>query len=303
MSSIQRYFIFIVALMVPFLVQAKTLNVVTTTGMIGDLVHNIGQEKVTVTSLMAPGVDPHIYQATHGDLRRLENADIVFYNGLFLEGKMQPILEKMAVKDPVYAVTKNIASKYLLSFDAEPGSLYSYDPHIWFDVSLWKQAGDLVLKKLIKHDPQNKAVFKKNAKAYFAELNDLHLWVKAQIDVIPSNRRMLITAHDAFGYFGNAYGMEVRGLQGVNTATGFGLHDIKQLKDLIVEREITAVFTEASVPKRFIESLVEGVRAEGRTLKIGGELFSDAMGLTGTPEGTYIGMIKHNINTISGALK
>lgn len=300
MGKFQRYIIFLLALTVSFWVQAKPLNVVTTTGMIGDLVYNIGQDKVVLTTLMGSGVDPHLYKATHGDLRRLQQADIVFYNGLFLEGRMQDILEELSAKKSVYAVTKNIPVSELLGFDDE---VYKYDPHIWFDVNLWKQAGQLVLDKLVKTDPDNSAFFKKNAKVYFAELSDLHIWVKDQIQQIPASERVLITAHDAFGYFGRAYGMEVRGLQGITTEAEFGLHDIKVLKDFIVERNIKAVFVEASVPKRFIESLVAGIQAEGRDLVIGGVLYSDAMGLKGSPTGNYIGMVKHNVNTIVGALK
>lgn len=304
MIQIKRYVIFLLAVMAPFLVQAKPLNVVATTGIIGDLVHNIGQDRVELISLMGSGVDPHLYRATQGDLRRLQNADIIFYNGFFLEGQMQDIFEKMAATKPVYAVLQDIPRNELIALEgAEPGSIYTHDPHAWFDVRLWIQAGELVLKKLSAHDPKNSDFFNKNAQAHFAELESLHVWAKKQISQIPESQRVLVTAHDAFGYFGRAYDMEVAALQGLSTASEFGLHDIKELKDFIVERGVAAVFVEASVPKRFLESLVAGVNAEGKDLKIGGELFSDAMGLKDTPEGTYIGMIKYNVNTIVGALK
>lgn len=276
---------------------AKPLKVVATTGMIGDLVTNIGQDKVTLETLMGAGVDPHLYKATQGDLRRLQKADVIFYNGLHLEGKMQDIFEKLARKKPVYPVTANFDQKSILHADG------AHDPHVWFDVKLWRQAGEEVLAKLTMHDAENKAFYEKNAGIYLAQLDKLDRWVKSQIQLIPSKQRMLITAHDAFGYFGKAYDMQVRGLQGISTASEFGLNDIKQLKDVILDRNIKAVFVESSVPKKFLQSLVAGVKADGQELKIGGELYSDAMGLSGTKEGTYIGMVEHNVNTIVSALK
>lgn len=277
--------------------QAKPLNIVTTTGMIADIVKNIGGDQVTVRALMASGVDPHLYRATQGDVRRLLDADIIFYNGLHLEGKMQDIFEKLEKKQAVFAVSESIPESRLRYYDQ------ATDPHIWFSVQLWLQAAHQVLEKLQAQDPAHKAEYAANAERYFAELESLDIWVVQQIALIPESQRVLVTAHDAFGYFGDAYGMEVRGLQGVSTATEFGLHDLKVLKDLIVERKIKAVFVESSVPKKFIESLVAGVQQSGHDLKIGGELYSDAMGLAGTPEGTYIGMFKANVTTIVNALK
>ena len=276
---------------------AKPINVVTTTGMIADLAINIGQDKVKVTSLMGSGVDPHLYKATQGDLRRLVNADIIFYNGLHLEGTMQNIFKKLAKKKPVHAVSDKINHQNIIQTDG------AHDPHIWFDVSLWRKAGKEVLARLANLDPSNRAFYEANAKHYLAELKALHEWTKQEINKIPQSQRMLITAHDAFGYFGRAYGVDVRGLQGISTASEFGLNDIKRLKKVIVNHQIKAVFIESSVPKKFLQSLVAGVKAEGGQLEIGGELFSDAMGLKGTKEGTYIGMVKHNVNTIVSALK
>lgn len=272
------------------------LNVVTTTGMIADLTQNIGGDQVKVTSLMGTGVDPHLYKATQGDLRKLMKADVIFYNGLHLEGKMQDIFEKMARNKPVYAVTNNLPANQVIYHDGHS------DPHIWFDIKLWLLAGEHVLNTLIKHDPKNQTLFKENAARYFEKLTKLNQWTASQINSIPEQQRILITAHDAFGYFGQAYGLQVRGLQGVSTAAEFGLQDIKQLKDVIVANKIKAVFVESSVSPRFIQSLVKGVEAEGHSLKIGGELFSDAMGLANTPEGNYIGMVTHNVKTIVGAL-
>lgn len=274
-----------------------TMNIVTTTGMIADLTKNIGGSAVKVTPLMGTGVDPHLYKATQGDLRKLMKADVILYNGLHLEGKMQEIFEKMARKKPVYAVAENLPADKLLTDQAHS------DPHVWFDIELWLKVGDNVLAALIKHNPKHKAQFKANAQQYFAKLTQLHNWTKQQIASIPQQQRILITAHDAFGYFGQAYGLQVRGLQGISTAAEFGLQDIKQLKDIIVANQIKAVFVESSVSPRFIQSLVKGVAAEGHKLTIGGELFSDAMGLANTPEGTYIGMVEHNVKTIVSALK
>ena len=272
------------------------LNIVTTTGMIADLTQNIGGDQVKVTSLMGTGVDPHLYKATQGDLRKLMKADVIFYNGLHLEGKMQDIFEKMARKKPVYAVTQNLPANQVIYHDGHS------DPHIWFDIKLWLLAGEHVLNTLIRHDPKNQALFKENAARYFEKLTELNQWTANQINSIPKQQRILITAHDAFGYFGHAYGLQVRGLQGVSTAAEFGLRDIKQLKDVIVANKIKAVFVESSVSPRFIQSLVKGVEAEGHSLKIGGELFSDAMGLANTPEGNYMGMVTHNVKTIVDAL-
>jgi manganese/zinc/iron transport system substrate-binding protein len=297
MRKISQLFFLLVVSFFASVSVAKPVNVVATTGMIADLAINIGQDKVKVISLMSSGVDPHLYKATQGDLRRLQKADIIFYNGLHLEGKMQDIFNKLAKKKPVFAVTKQIDHAQLIKADG------AHDPHLWFDVSLWHAAAKEVLARLVEVDSINKDFYQKNAKAYLAKLEQLHVWAGEQIGLIPKSQRMLITAHDAFGYFGRAYGLEVHGLQGVSTASEFGLNDIKVLKRMIVKRKIKAVFVESSVPKKFLQSLVSGVKAEGGDLKIGGELFSDAMGLKGTEEGTYIGMVKHNVNTIVSALK
>ena len=277
-------------------VQAQ-LNVIATTGMIADLVKNIGGEHVEVKALMGTGVDPHLYKATQGDLRRLTNADIIFYNGLHLEGKMQDIFTKLARKKTVIAVGDAIASSKRLHHGNNP------DPHIWFDLSLWQQAGKRVLSVLQQQDPVNSQSYQIQADKYLTEMNALDQWVKQQLESVPAKQRILITAHDAFGYFGKAYGVKVMGLQGISTAAEFGLQDIKALKDVIVENKVKAVFVESSVSPRFIQSLVAGVKAEGYQVNIGGELYSDAMGLTGTPTDNYFGMVKHNVTTIVNALK
>lgn len=297
MRKMSRLFFLLVISLFASVSVAKPVNVVATTGMIADLAINIGQDKVSVVSLMGSGVDPHLYKATQGDLRRLQNADIIFYNGLHLEGKMQNIFNKLAKKKPVFAVTENLDHGQIMEADG------AHDPHVWFDVSIWHHAAKEVLARLVELDSNNKNFYQSNAEVYLAKLEELHVWTGKQIGLIPQSQRMLITAHDAFGYFGRAYGLEVRGLQGVSTASEFGLNDIKVLKRVIIKRKIKAVFVESSVPKKFLQSLVSGVKAEGGRLRIGGELFSDAMGLKGTEEGTYIGMVKHNVNTIVNALK
>ena len=279
------------------LIALAQLNIVTTTGMIADLTQNIGGKHVKVTALMGTGVDPHLYKATQGDLRRLVNADIILYNGLHLEGKLQDIFEKMARKKPVFAISSLISSEDLIYHDNSP------DPHIWFDITLWQKAGERVLEILIAQDPNNQKEYQRNAQRYLKQLQQLHVWVQTEIATIPQSRRILITAHDAFGYFGRAYDIQVKGLQGVSTASEFGLQDIRQLKTLVVKHQIKAVFVESSVSPRFIEALVKGVEAEGHPLTVGGELYSDAMGLKNTPTGNYIGMVKHNVNTIVSALK
>ena len=274
------------------------IPVVANTGMVADLVRNIGGERVTVTALMGPGVDPHLYKASQGDMTRLQEARIIFYNGLHLEGRMGDVLVKMAREKPTVAVAERIPeTRLLITQDGVE------DPHIWFDVSLWMAAAEVVRDSLIQLDPEGQSAYERNAEAYLADLAELHDWTREQISAIPARQRVLVTAHDAFGYFGRAYGIEVAGLQGISTATEYGLADLERMVDLVVDREIKAVFIESSVPRSAIEALVEGAAARGHTVAVGGELFSDAMGPEDTPEGTYVGMIRHNVRTIVEALR
>lgn len=276
----------------------ERLQVVTTTGMIADLVKNIGGDRVEVVALMGPGVDPHLYKASEGDIGRLSRAQVIFYNGLHLEGRMGDVLVQMARTTPTVAVAERIPASLLLI--TEDGV---EDPHIWFDVSLWMQAADVVRDTLVEIDPAHAEAYRANATAYQAELEALHAYAEEQIAAVPAEQRVLVTAHDAFAYFGRAYGIEVRGLQGISTAAEYGLADLQALVDLLTERQIKAVFVESSVPRRSVEALVEGAAARGHQVSIGGELYSDAMGAEGTPAGTYIGMVRHNVDTIVGALK
>lgn len=275
------------------------LHVVTTIGQIGDAAAVVGGEHVRVTSLMGAGTDPHLYKASARDVNKLRDADIVFYNGLFLEAQMEDVLEQLAELQTVVAVSSGIDRAALL-----PSANYAdeFDPHIWFDVTLWMQAVEQVRDTLMAEDPANAADYEANAAAYLAELEALHAYVQEQAAMVPEEQRVLVTAHDAFSYFGRAYGFEVLGLQGISTASEAGTADVKDLADFITDRRIPAIFVESSVPLRNIEAVQAAVRSRGFDVQIGGRLFSDAMGDAGTPEGTYLGMVRHNIDTIVAAL-
>jgi manganese/zinc/iron transport system substrate-binding protein len=277
------------------------LNIVTTTGMIADIAKNVGGEYVEVTSLMGPGVDPHLYKASEGDIRRLQEANLIFYNGLHLEAQLGEVLEKMNdFNITTVAVADEIDPAILLS---HPQYDDAYDPHIWFDVTLWMQAVRRVQATLSETDPALKSAYEANASAYLMELEELHQYVLDQAQTIPAEKRVIITAHDAFSYFGRAYGFEVRGLQGISTESQAGTADVQALVSFIVEKQIPAIFVESSVPQRNVEAVQAAVQSQGFDVQIGGSLFSDAMGGEGTPEGTYIGMVRHNIDTIAAALK
>jgi len=280
---------------------SRKINVTTTTGMVADIVKNVGGDRVQVTGLMGPGVDPHLYKPSTGDVQKLDQADIVFYAGLDLEGRMEELFEKMeASGKPTFAVAGEIDPAKLLKSVEYEGK---FDPHIWFDVTLWQDAVRKVAKELTNLDPNSKALYDQNRDGYLKQLDELHAYVKDQIATIPPESRVLITAHDAFGYFGQQYGMEVRGLQGTSTATEASARSVQDLSQLIADRKIKAIFVESSVPPATIEAVQKAVQARGWDVQIGGELFSDAMGADGTPEGTYIGMVRHNVDTIAGALK
>lgn len=276
------------------------LRVVATTGMIYDAVRNIAGDSAEAIALMGPGVDPHLYKATQGDLQRLTDANIIFYNGLHLEGKMGEVLEKLGRLKPVVAVAGSIPESRLRQTQQFAGN---YDPHVWFDVSLWKKAVKQVGETLATKDTSHAVFYRSNTARYLQELDSLHAWVKAEIATIPESQRIMITAHDAFGYFGDAYGIEVKGLQGVSTQSEFGLKDIAELVNLIVSRQVKAVFIETSVSEKSINAVVDGCRQRGHEVKIGGSLYSDAMGEFNTEEGTYTGMVKANVNTIVSSLK
>lgn len=279
----------------------RQINVTTTVGMIADLVKNIGGERVNVLGLMGPGVDPHLYKPSASDIQKLENADIIFYGGLELEGRMTDVFVKIArAGKPTFPVSENIDPNKLRQPPEFEGK---YDPHIWFDVTLWQDAARTVNTELARLDPNSKELYQRNTDAYLAQLDELHSYIQSQVALVPAESRVLITAHDAFGYFGAQYGFEVRGLQGTSTATEAGAGDVQALVSFIVEHKIKAIFVESSVPAATIEAVQAGAKAAGWDVQIGGQLFADAMGTEGTPEGTYIGMVRHNVDTIVSALK
>jgi len=276
------------------------LYIVSTTGMIHDIVSNIGGSYVEAVSLMGPGVDPHLYKATRTDLQELRKADAIFYNGLHLEGKMGEILEKLSKQKPTFPIGEAIPKNRLHSPPDQPNAI---DPHVWFDVSLWIKASEYVAAKLTEIDSTHATEYAQALEKYSKELSDLHVWTQLEINHIPEESRVLITAHDAFGYFGKAYGIEVRGLQGISTMSEFGLKDVAELVDFIVERKIKAVFVESSIPTKSLEAVQAGCKQKNHLVQIGGSLYSDAMGEAGTDEGTYIGMVKANVTTIVKALQ
>lgn len=275
------------------------LRIVSTTGMIADAVSRVAGDLAEVESLMGPGVDPHLYKASQGDLAKLGGADMIFYNGLHLEGKMGEVLEKVGRRKPVVAVSDGVEKSRLLELEGFSGT---YDPHIWFDVQMWSQVVAFVGEKLAGQDPAHAETYRQRAAAYRDELIGVDEWVRSELGKIPAEQRVLITAHDAFAYFGRAYGVEVRGLQGISTMSEYGLRDVSDLVGFISSRRIPAIFVETSVPAKSLEAVAEGCRQRGHEVAIGGALYSDAMGAAGTPEGTYTGMVKANVQTIVNAL-
>ena len=278
----------------------EKIKIVATTGMIGDAVKEIAGEHAAVVSLMGAGVDPHLYKATHGDLERLTEADIIFYNGLHLEGKMGEVFEKLARTKPVIAIGEALPENKLRKV---PGFQGAFDPHIWFDVKLWAEAIGAISTHLQQFDSAHASHYKSNHARYVTRLDSLDKAVRQSLLEIPEDQRVLITAHDAFGYFGDAYTIEVRGLQGISTLSEFGLRDVTELVDFIINRKVKAIFVETSVSQRSIDAVVEGCRKKGWNVTIGGRLFSDAMGEPGTAEGTYIGMVNANAKTIVESLR
>lgn len=311
MRSIQRGFITLACIVLIIVLTACSSNpgtsgngkvqVTATTGMIADAAREVGGAYVEVTGLMGPGVDPHLYKASQGDIRKLEQAKVIFYNGLHLEGKMTDILEKMSKSKLVTAVAEKIPTEELHSGQATGGT--EYDPHVWFNVKHWMRAAEAVRDTLIEADPEHAEQYKTQAQAYLEKLEALDAEVREKIGQIPESSRVLVTAHDAFGYFGQAYGIKVMGLQGISTAAEYGAKDVSELRDFLVENKIKAVFIESSVPAKAMEAIIAGAAEKGHNVSIGGELFSDAMGAEGTEEGTYIGMVRHNVETIAAALK
>ena len=279
--------------------ESGKLKVVTTTSMLTDLVKNIGGDLIEVNGLMGAGVDPHLYKASEGDVNKLFQADIIFYNGLHLEGKLVDVFEKMAKTKLTVSLGGSLDKNELI------GSEYfvsNYDPHVWFNIQFFKQFGDRVAETLAANDPVNAKKYQENTVLYQDKLDALEVEVKSMIATLPKEKRILVTAHDAFNYFGKAYGFNVVGLQGLSTATEAGVQDVRRLSQFIIDNKVKAVFIESSVPRRTIEALQEAVLSKNHDVGIGGSLYSDALGNAGTIEGTYVGMFRANVKTIVEAL-
>ena len=274
------------------------MKVGATVGMVADIVRAVTKEKAEVKNIIGSGVDPHVYNPTRSDVATLLKSDIIFYAGLLLEGQMSDILVKVSRKRPVYAVTELLQSEYLIH-DAETNH---DDPHVWMDVNGWMKAVEVVADAMSTFDPPNQDYYSQNAKQYLKQLNQLNEYAKQAIASIPPEQRLLVTAHDAFNYMSRAYGIEVLGIQGISTESEAGIKDINRIVDTLVNRKIPSVFVESSVSQKNVKALIEGAASRGHRVMIGGELYSDAMGPPGTYEGTYIGMIDHNVTVIASAL-
>ena len=280
----------------------RKINVVATTSMIADLVHEIGGEQVEVAGLMGPGVDPHLYKASEGDVLKMAGADLVVYNGLHLEGRMTEVFEQMEKRGvPTVAVAQDAVPDSLRLMSATYTG--NFDPHVWFDITLWQRVADHLQAVLSELSPTHSDQFAANAQRYIQEMETLHAYVEEQVAAIPATSRVLITSHDAFGYFGRAYGFEVRALQGLSTATEAGTADVQELADFVSSRRIPAMFVESSVSPRGIEAVKAAVEARDFEVAIGGYLYSDALGDPDGPEGSYLGTVRYNIDTIVAGLK
>ncbi|MEO9827062.1 MAG: zinc ABC transporter substrate-binding protein [Paracoccaceae bacterium] len=283
----------------PALAEGKKLSVVATTGMIADTARRIGGDLADVRALMGPGVDPHAYRQTRTDIVAMARADLVLWNGLFLEAQMEDVLGDLTTRTTVRAVAEALPEEKLVAHDDYANR---FDPHVWMDPTLWRDVAIEVRDAMIEEAPENKAAYQANANAFLAEIDALASYATEALASVPEKARVLITAHDAFNYFGRAYDFEVIGIQGISTESEAGLNRVTSLVDMLVTQEISSVFVESSVSDRSIRALIEGAAARGHKVRVGGELYSDAMGAPGTYEGTYIGMIDHNVTVISAGL-
>ncbi|MDN6297067.1 MAG: zinc ABC transporter substrate-binding protein [Halomonas sp.] len=275
------------------------LNVVTTIGMIADVAGEVGGECVNVNPMMGPGVDPHLYQASASDVKTLRDADQILYSGYSLEGQLGEVLDKFSEQKTTVAVSPaSIDPSELLTAQ----DIYGIDPHLWMDVSLWARTVDTIGETFIKARSACADAIQANAADYSAQLDALHQWVEQSIASIPEEQRILVTAHDAFNYFGRAYDIEVEGIQGISTATETGIADIRRMADVVIEREVPAVFIESTINPRTVQAVIDAAQKRGHEVEIGGQLYSDAMGESGTADGTYIGMLYANTRAIVEAL-
>ncbi|MCX7791770.1 MAG: zinc ABC transporter substrate-binding protein [Chloroflexaceae bacterium] len=282
--------------------EGSKLRVVATTGPIGDAVRAVAGDAVALRVLLGPGIDPHTYVATESDIRAFQRADVIFYNGLHLEAQLERVLRQLGQRGvaTVVAIGETLPAEKLLGWEAETGK--THDPHIWHDAQLWKEAVRTIRDTLIVADPAHAEGYRANASAYLAQLDALDAYIRDRAATLPPERRILVTAHDAFGYFGRAYGFEVEAIQGISSATEASAADIQALTSLVLERNVPAIFVETTIAPRTIEAVRAAVRAAGREVTLGGELYSDALGAPDGPTGTYLGMMRHNIDTIVAAL-
>lgn len=284
---------------VPLYAESGRLSVVATTGMIADLATQIGGSHVTVRALMGPGVDPHAYRQTRSDIVAMTQADLLLWHGLYLEAQMEDFFAKIADRVPVTPVAEALPESSLIAHDEYDGR---FDPHVWMDARLWSAVAEQVARTLSAAKPSAADDIQGNLAAFQSEADALETYSRDVLSQVPADQRVLVTAHDAFGYFGQAYGYDVLGIQGISTESEAGLNRISELVDFIVDKKLKAVFVETSVSDRNVRALIEGAQARGHTVEIGGALYSDAMGTPGTYEGTWLGMIDHNVTTISNAL-
>ena len=290
---------FVMAVMAVPSVAMDRLNVVATTGMIADAARQVGGDLVDVKGLMGPGVDPHAYRQTRTDIVAMTRADLVLWHGLYLEAQMEDFFTDLSAKRNVVEVAAGLDTSLLRGHDDYDDK---FDPHVWMNPDIWALIVEQVQGALSATQPESADVFAVNAQEHLAEIERLSGYAKSTLASVPEQSRVLLSAHDAFGYFGEAYGFEVLGIQGISTESEAGLNRISELVDLLVSRDIRAVFVETSVSDRSMRAVIEGAAAKGHKVSIGGELFSDAMGEAGTYEGTYIGMIDHNATVITNAL-
>jgi manganese/zinc/iron transport system substrate-binding protein len=274
--------------------------VVATTSIVADIAINLCSDFADVTSLMGPGVDPHLYKASHGDIESLTNADVIIYSGLHLEGKMSEILEKLKLSKTVINVSDGVDHRQLRTINA---SANVHDPHIWFDLAMWSDGVKHVSKELIRKFPEHKLSIEAKSTGYLHAIDSVHQVCLDIVERLPVDQRILITSHDAFEYFGRSYNFKVRGLQGISTLSESGLKDVTDMVNFIIDNKIKAVFVENSVPQKALRSVIDGCKSKGHDVVVGGELFSDALGADRTPEGTYLGMVHFNVETVINGLK
>lgn len=279
------------------------VKVVTTTNFITDTVKQIGGDRVSVEALMGAGVDPHLYKASAGDVSALREADMIFYGGLYLEAKMEEVFEEIGETRPVFAVTESMPREELLGAPVGAPAEEEYDPHVWFDPSLWSYAAETVRDRLIEVDPEGARSYNRNAETFLAGIDQMDLKTKRALNSIPAGRRVLVTSHDAFRYLGRRYDVDVEAIQGLSTAAEATTDDIERIAQLIADRGVKAVFVESSVPPQTVEAVLASAREKGQRAVIGGELYSDAAGEEGTLEGTYQGMFESNVNLLAEGLR